>query len=246
MTEEKDYGIDILTVLVGSKLHGLDTPESDEDRRGVYVPPLLDHVDPYVRVPETRWIEGVKDDTSYEVGKFCFEAAKGSPNSLEVLFSNQVITTTLAGRILMDNADKFLNTERIYKAHQQYAHNQTVKMNMYEPDPRTPKFAVAYARSLMQGVMLLRDGCITNPVPDIWGLPDGSIVRMRDVLFEVKSTRPENWLERDIPTEMGHLFSMLHLQLTNAYLSDPTRFTPDTEWISRFVRNTYSMPGGLE
>jgi len=89
----------ILTkVVVGSRLHGLDTPTSDWDYRGIHVSELKDVVSPFKTLKNTTWIEGDEDNTSYELAEFCKLATKGNATILEVFFSDKVTETISCGR----------------------------------------------------------------------------------------------------------------------------------------------------
>ena len=45
-------------VLVGSRLHGLHTPTSDYDYRGIHIHSLRDKLSPFKTLKNTTWIEG--------------------------------------------------------------------------------------------------------------------------------------------------------------------------------------------
>jgi predicted nucleotidyltransferase len=47
----------LVKCVVGSKLHGLDTPESDTDYRGIFLYPLKEVVNPFQTLKNTHWIE---------------------------------------------------------------------------------------------------------------------------------------------------------------------------------------------
>ena len=66
----------ILKTVVGSRAHGLANPDSDYDYRGVFIAPTSELLKLNVRVKDTKWIEGNKDDTTYEIGKFLFSISK--------------------------------------------------------------------------------------------------------------------------------------------------------------------------
>ena len=97
---------DILTVIVGSQLHGLARPESDQDFRGVFINDLFALVNPFEKPEDKRFIVGQgKDDTSSELRKFVREVESGNPNSIEILYSNIVVDegTTDVGRAMQEN-----------------------------------------------------------------------------------------------------------------------------------------------
>lgn len=57
--EASNDGMKQLTkVLVGSRLHGLDTPTSDYDYRGIHIQNLQDVLSPFKTLKNTTWIEG--------------------------------------------------------------------------------------------------------------------------------------------------------------------------------------------
>lgn len=63
-------------VVVGSRLHGLNTETSDWDYRGIHIHPLQDALSPFKKLKNTDWIEGDEDNTSYELADFCKNAPK--------------------------------------------------------------------------------------------------------------------------------------------------------------------------
>ena len=215
----------ILKVVTGSQLHGLANEKSDTDYRGVFMEDLMTILSPYRKAPSTRWVEGTEDDTSYELGNFCRMCAEGNPSSLEVLWSNMIEECDEVGQALMDNREKFLNSDRIFEAHRGYAFNQYKKMNLFEPDNRTPKFAVAYVRSLQQGIQLLKDGTFSP-----------QIIRDKEFLLEMK-----NGFDPKVhPQALGILFSKLQQELVEAHAKS-RKFTPDIDWIEEFIFNSYTQ-----
>jgi uncharacterized protein len=218
----------ILSVVVGSRLHGLNNESSDYDIRGIFMHPLRDLVSPFKSLKNTSWIEGDEDNTAYELRDFCKYAAYGNPTILEILWSNMVRENSLLGEELQANRHRFLDSKRIFEAHKGYAQNQYNKMNMFEPDARTPKFCVAYIRSLVQGMQLLESGTFECQVGPEW----------RDFLLDVKyHFRPEL-----VPT-LAQRFSLLQVQFADCYAKHHDRFTPDYEWIEDFLYRAYT--GGL-
>lgn len=232
----------ILTVVTGSRLHGLNSPQSDTDLRGVFMNDLADIVNPFEKPKDTRWIEGATaDDTSYELRKFVKEAVAGNPNFIEILFSDRYIpeATTEMGLEMQRNAERFIDSKRIFEAFKGYAGNQYNKMNLFDPDVRTPKFAVAYIRSLLNGVELLRYGTITNPVPETFTLLDGEEITPRADLLQIKFT-PWQEFSRVAQPIATRLFSRLQVELANVFYSQAPR-EADREWITGFVREAYGL-----
>lgn len=211
-------------VVVGSRLHGLNKPDSDYDFRGIFMHPLREIISPFVKPKNTSWIEGDVDNTAYELGEFCKMATQGNPTILEILWSNQIIETSELGKILVANRTKFLDSKRVFEAHKGYAHNQYNKMNLFEPDVRTPKFAVAYIRSLHQGIQLLTNGDMSPQVHP----------PLKEFLLEVKY----NFNQTLIP-ELGRKFSALQVEIAQAYYANANKFKPDINWIEEFLMDAY-------
>lgn len=217
----------ILSVVVGSRLHGLAKDSSDYDFRGIFMHPIKDIVSPFKNPKNTSWIEGDVDNTSYELRDFCKLSTKGNATILEILYSNQVRETSEIGEELRKNRIKFLDSKAIYEAHRGYAHNQYNKMNLFDPDDRTPKFAVAYLRVLQQAKQLLETGDFSPQVKED-----------KDFLMEVKY----NFSSKLIP-ELSKAFAKLQVELADTYAKNHNKFKPDIEWIENFLLNSY-LKGG--
>jgi len=219
----------LLTAVVGSRLHNLHNEQSDTDRRGIYMVPLLYVVSPYRNLKSTHWVEGAAktdaDDTSYELRHFCKMGTQCNPSVLEVLWSNIVLSTTPLGDELRENKQKFLDSKRIFDAHRGYAANQLKKMNLFEPDPeRTPKTIVAYIRVLQQGAELLRTGDFSPQV-----------TKNRSFLLEVK-----NHFSIEMVPAVGKMFTEVQADIKEAYESNEERFKPDIEWVEQFLLRAYT------
>lgn len=213
----------ILSVVVGSRLHNLHNEKSDYDIRGIFLNDSSELFDPFSKPRSTSWIEGDEDNTAYELKDFCKYAVQGNATILEILWSTEIRTLTRAALEMKQNRHKFLDSKRIYEAHKGYAHNQYNKMNLFEPDARTPKFAVAYVRSLLQGMELLATGDFTPQV-----------TKYRDFLLDVKyNFRPE------LVPELSRLFSQLQVEFADVYAKNHDKFKPDLEWVRRFCETTY-------
>ncbi len=86
----------IYRCVIGSRAYGLESPDSDIDRRGIYLPPADLHWSLY-GVPEQL----ENDDTQeayWEMQKFLVLALKANPNVLECLYTPLVENGDAAGR----------------------------------------------------------------------------------------------------------------------------------------------------
>lgn len=164
--------IDILKVLVGSQAHGLATPQSDYDYRGVFVIPTTELLKLGVKNSSTSWIEDKDDDTSWEVGHFLNLAVRSNPTILETFLAPRMIYMTgeehrndKLGRELQELFPYVWNSEGVLKSFLGYGKNQRVKF-FENKDKRASKYAVAYLRTLYQGWELLTKGTFTIRVAD--------------------------------------------------------------------------------
>ena len=160
----------ILRVLVGSQAHGLATPESDFDYRGVFIAPTMDFFSVEGGKPKTtEWIEGDEDNTAYEVGHFLHLATKSNPSILEV-FGSPVVYSTSEGKKMRELFPYVWSSKGVLDAFVGYSHNQQKKMLDDKPEfaNRKWKYAVAYLRTLMQAEVLLNTEELLVAVPHLW------------------------------------------------------------------------------
>ncbi len=218
--------MNVLTkVVVGSRLHGLDNDKSDWDYRGIHINPVRDILSPFKTTKNTSWIEGDEDNTSYELADFCKQATHGNATILEVFFSNQIIETSPIADELRSNWRKFIDTDRLVMAGRGYASNQYNKMQLFEPDKRTPKFAVAYCRVLWQTAEFLKTGEFKCQIEE----------PLKSFLLEVKY-EPFN---DNMVAELTEKFMELQARVSDAY-AKAEKIKPDIEWIEDFILRAYT------
>ena len=175
---DKDTGkLEVLRVLVGSRAHGLDKPDSDFDYRTVFAYPTSKIVSVGYHIKGKQWVEGIKDITGWEIGHFLHLATKCNPTALETLLApvqqdEDKDIPKICDDIRLDfqkdlrSLFPFIwNTNDAFNAFTGYAHNQQKKMLMRK-DKKERKFAIAYIRTLWNLVELLNEGifsvCIKN------------------------------------------------------------------------------------
>jgi len=141
---------------VGSHAHGLATPESDYDYRGVFVVPTREILSLGSRIKNTNWIEGNVDDTSWEVGHFLNLAVHCNPTILEVFAAPKTPKDCdpYWGDQLAELFDYLWNPNDVKNAFMGYSHNQQKKF-LDGKDAKSAKFACAYLRVLVQADFLL-------------------------------------------------------------------------------------------
>lgn len=161
-TATSDPGFDLESCIIyrcvtGSRAYGLDTDESDTDRRGVYIAPA-----------ELQWslfgapeqFEDNADQSCYwELQKFVIMALRANPNILECLYSPLVEKVTPVGEELLALREQFLS-QMVFQTFNGYAMSQFKKI---EQDLRNSgeikwKHAMHLLRLLLTGAATLREG----------------------------------------------------------------------------------------
>jgi uncharacterized protein len=146
----------IYRCVVGSRAYGLDSDESDTDRRGIYLAPA-----------ELEWSlfgapEQFEDNSTqscyWELQKFIIMALKANPNILECLFSPIVEKMSPLGEELVAARRGFLS-QMIFQTFNGYAMSQFKKI---EQDLRNSgeikwKHAMHLLRLLLTGAATLRE-----------------------------------------------------------------------------------------
>lgn len=108
----KDSQEVILSARMGSYAYGLDHAGSDVDHSGVYVEAPEAFMGLGFPADKKLTVDNTTDDYDYcyhEIRKYCGLAAGCNPSALEVMFSEEFITMTPAGQLLVDNRHAFLS-----------------------------------------------------------------------------------------------------------------------------------------
>lgn len=209
----------ITKVLVGSRLHGLDSPASDYDWRTIRVSPLQSMVSPFRSSPAVH-----AEQESWELGDFCKMLTKGHPRVLEVLFSDMHEQDTLTARLMRAEWKKFMDTDAYVSSAQAYAANQYQKFTTIE-DVRTRKFAIAYVLTLWRLAVFLETGKFEPRVTE---------APIRAVLSAAKNSYSR---------EQMPVLTNLYIELRNrvdAAVPKAERSKPDINWIEEFILDAYT------
>ena len=147
----------IYRCVVGSRAYGLDTDESDTDRRGIYLAPAELHWSLF-GAPE-QFEDNAQQSCYWELQKFIVMALRANPNILECLYSPLVEKTTELGTELLTHRQMFLS-QMIFQTFNGYALSQFKKM---EQDLRNhgevrSKHTMHLLRLLLTGAATLREG----------------------------------------------------------------------------------------
>lgn len=227
---------EIAKVLVGSRLHGLHTPTSDYDYRGIHIHSLRDKLSPFKTLKNTTWIEGDEDNTSYELADFCKQAVHGNATILEVFFSDEIIETSDVHTELRENWTKFIDTERFVAASRGYAKNQWNKFYNFEDvggngQHRTAKFAVAFLRVMWQCEQFLLTGRFKCNLEE------------SDLYPLLKKIKPLSVDEiRPLVPEIVAAMDSMERRVSMATADSPYMdMKPDIEWIEEFIERAYTQ-----
>ncbi len=208
----------VYLVVVGSRGFGLATESSDEDRRGVYLPPaeLTWSLD---KPPgQIEWREPGVEVVCWELEKFLRLALDANPNLLECLWAPAVLHADETGRELRDLRGAFLS-RKLYKTYSGYVESQfaLLKRRLARTGDYKPKHAMHLVRLLLSGVHALRSGDILVDV----GEHREELLRIKrgDLTFEEVRTRVQ---------ELDRSFQ-------EAFASTRLPESPDYERVNRFL-----------
>jgi len=162
---------------VGSKAFGLATDASDDDIRGIFLPPAGLHWS-LRRLPEQlEFADDQQDEVYWELEKYLRLALKANPNVLETLWTPQVLQADETAEELRGMRQAFLS-KHIYKTYSGYVLSQFRRMaNAYQ---RTGAFKAKHAlhliRLLHSGIAALETGEIRVDV----GEHRGELLKIRN------------------------------------------------------------------
>jgi predicted nucleotidyltransferase len=151
----------VYRVRVGSHAFGLAGQDSDDDLRGVYLPPARLHWSLYKLPEQLEYAGNDSDEVYWELEKFLKLALKANPNVLEVLWTPQVLHMDEVGQRLRELREVFLS-RHLYKTYSGYVISQFRRMaNAFEKTGSyKPKHAMHLVRLLYSGIDALRTGQI--------------------------------------------------------------------------------------
>lgn len=106
----------IFKTIAGSKLYGLDGPNSDTDYRSVCLPPLKIITSPFLKF-ETKIDHEIDDEETHTLEKVIHLASQCNPNVIELLYvpDEYIITSTWQWETIRTNRDLFLSKEAEFR-----------------------------------------------------------------------------------------------------------------------------------
>jgi len=175
----------IFKAITGSKLYGTDTPQSDADYVGVFIPSkeyvlgtkTCEQVE-FKTNPSDSGKRNTKTDvdmTLYSLPKFIKLCSQNNPNILELLFvdKNHTLVTTPYWEEIKANTHLFVS-KKVQHTFLGYAHSQKQKVLTKNPEGNRKiyiekfgydvKFASHLIRLLVEGLELLNNGQLRFPI----------------------------------------------------------------------------------
>jgi predicted nucleotidyltransferase len=151
----------IYRVAAGSRAFGLATEESDEDRRGVYLPPAELTWSLFKPPEQIEYESEGVEEVCWELEKFLRLALQANPNILETLWTPEVLYADETGQELRSLRDAFLS-RHVYKTYSGYVLSQFRLMRRQHEQKGTyrAKHAMHLIRLLYSGIHSLRTGQI--------------------------------------------------------------------------------------
>lgn len=168
----------ILETIAGSHMYGTNTPESDNDYRGIAIQEVKDLMNPFHHFEQ--FIETKKEDrTIWNVDKFFKLAYDNNPNILEILYANDKTITKITeeGEFLLDNSRFFLSQE-VRKTFTGYAISQINRIKTH------------------RGYLL--NPPKSKPQRKEFGLPESPLFgleKINSIIFSPKESIKEEWIE---------------------------------------------------
>jgi predicted nucleotidyltransferase len=149
----------VYRVLVGSRAFGLSVESSDEDRRGVFLPPA-DWQWSLTKPPEqVEWFAPGMEEVDWEIEKFVRLALQANPTILETLWTPVVLFADETGEELRRIRNCFLS-RYLYRTYSGYVLSQFCLMKRgYDADGHfKTKHAMHLIRLLHSGIHALTAG----------------------------------------------------------------------------------------
>jgi hypothetical protein len=149
----------IYRVAVGSRAFGLANESSDEDRRGVYLPPAELTWSLFKPPEQVEFQSDGVEEVDWELEKFVRLALQANPNLLEALWSPLVLHADETGQELRAIRQAFLS-RHIFKTYSGYVLSQfrLMKDGFAKTGAYRPKHAMHLIRLLYSGIHAVRTG----------------------------------------------------------------------------------------
>ncbi len=203
---------------VGSKAFGLSNDQSDDDIRGIFLPPARQHWSLYEIPDQLEFNDGQHDEVYWELEKFLRLALKANPNILETLWTPMVLEATPIAERLREIRSTFLS-KHLYKTYSGYVLSQFRRMrnSVQKKGTFKNKHAMHLIRLLHSGIGALRTGEIMVDVSEF-----------RSELLAVRNGQYSFEEVEQMATELDRQFA-------DAFESTTLPEQPDFDSVDRFL-----------
>lgn len=152
---------------VGSHAFGLATEDSDDDVRGIFLPPARLHWSLFKLPEQLEFADESRDEVYWELEKFLMLALKANPNVLETLWTPLVQHADETATRLREMRAAFLS-RHLYKTYSGYVLSQFRRMANAHASTGNykAKHAMHLVRLLYSGIDALRSGEIRIDVAE--------------------------------------------------------------------------------
>ncbi len=215
MTERGLREYVIYQCVIGSRAYGLDTRDSDTDRRGIYQAPTDLVLSLYDPPPQLE--DDAEQECFWELKKFLVLALKANPNVLEVLYSPIIEVAKPVAEALLAIRPAFLS-RLVYQTFNGYVISQFKKMVRSKEVKKEPnwKHAMHLIRLLESGITILNTAELQVRT------------QHREALLEIRAgewawERVDRWRQE------------LHAQFDEAYTSTTLPERPDYQVVNDFL-----------
>lgn len=209
---------------VGSHAFGLADDRSDEDMRGIYLPPARLHWSLFKLPDHIQLADGSKDRLScWELEKFLTMAMKANPSALEVLWTPLVVEANDLALRLREMRQAFL-TRHLYKTYSGYVLSQFRRMSraVSTGNQYTPKWGMHLIRLLYSGIDALETGELRMDMTayrdELLAIKSGawSFGRVRDKALDLDNEFQEVYRRTRLPEQPDY-------ERVNAFLIEARR-----------------------
>jgi hypothetical protein len=104
----------ICKCVAGSKMYGLDTPESDTDIRGIFLNRDLNTIIGFGKHEHQDLRGGGKDKFMWEFRKYLYSLKRANTQSIELLFNSDWIKITPLFQLVQSHKHRLLDLERLF------------------------------------------------------------------------------------------------------------------------------------
>ncbi len=228
----------ILKVYVGSHSYGTNTKDSDEDFKGVCIPPknYLLGLDNFEQKEQKE-----PDIVIFSLKKFVYLALQNNPNILDALFvaKNHILFINEFGQELRDLRYDFLS-KRVYKTYGGYAYSQLKKMVSvdYKAQGKRLEDVQKYGystKNAMHLIRLLRMG--------IEILTDGEVNVLRHDNQELLKIRRGEYSLKHIEEEAKRLQNLLDLAYVKSKLPSKPNYDKINNWLIQIHERSLTWKG---